>query len=204
MGYLRGTIELGLVYGGSGKNIIPCGYSDSSFNDNFTRASSCLGGIVMMNGAGVIAHSQESKSVLTSTTTAEYAAAAQVALSVGYIRDLLDEIFEKESSAVEINSSSPDRGSTMLSDFDYITSKLPLPSTEILVDNEAAICIGMNPDLRSKRGKHIHIRFEIVREMILSKKVYLKYINTKEQIADIFTKCLAKDAFVRLRDKFMS
>ena len=48
--------------------------------------------------------------------------------------------------------------------------------------------------------KHINVRFNNVREKVLSGSVVLEYINTKDQLADIFTKCLGKNEFVKLRD----
>ena len=42
--------------------------------------------------------------------------------------------------------------------------------------------------------KHIAIKYHNLRERVQEKEVKLKYVNTKEQIVDIFTKALPKDA----------
>ena len=75
-------------------------------------------------------------------------------------------------------------------------------SFDVFVDNQAAIHIGMN-DTSSKRSKHINLRFNNVREKVVSGLIKLRYIPTKDQLADILTKCLATPDFIRLRDQIM-
>ena len=49
--------------------------------------------------------------------------------------------------------------------------------------------------------KHIAIKYHFLRELVQDKEVKLEYVNKKEQIVDIFTKPLPKDAFLYLRGK---
>ena len=49
------------------------------------------------------------------------------------------------------------------------------------------------------KTKHIPIKYHFLREQVSQKMVKLEYIDTKEQIADIFTKPLPKEAFEHLR-----
>ena len=51
------------------------------------------------------------------------------------------------------------------------------------------------------KTKHIAIKYHFLRELVQDKEVRLKYVNTKEQIANIFTKPLSKDAFFYLKGK---
>ena len=67
-------------------------------------------------------------------------------------------------------------------------------------DNTSAINISKNPVMHTKT-KHIAIKYHYVRELVEDKEVKMEYINTKEQIVDIFTKPLLKDAFEYLRGK---
>ena len=67
-------------------------------------------------------------------------------------------------------------------------------------DNTSAINISKNPVMHSKT-KHIAIKYHFVRELVQDKEIRLEYVNSKEQIADIFTKPLPKDAFLYLRGK---
>lgn len=49
------------------------------------------------------------------------------------------------------------------------------------------------------KTKHISIKYHYLRDQVQEKKVRLKYVNSKEKIADIFTKSFPKDAFEYLR-----
>ena len=51
------------------------------------------------------------------------------------------------------------------------------------------------------KTKHIAIKYHFVKELVQDKEIGLEYVHTKEQIADIFTKPLPKDAFLHLRGK---
>ena len=67
-------------------------------------------------------------------------------------------------------------------------------------DNTSAINISKNPMVHAKT-KHIAIKYHYVRELVEDKQVKMKYINSKEKIANIFTKPLPKNAFDYLRAK---
>ena len=64
----------------------------------------------------------------------------------------------------------------------------------ILCDNTSVINISKNLVMHS-RTKHIAIRYHFFREKVANKEGKLEYVQTKNQIADIFTKALAKDTF---------
>ena len=49
------------------------------------------------------------------------------------------------------------------------------------------------------KTKHIAIKYHVLKEKVVEKEIGLEYINTKEKIADIFTKALPKDTFEYLR-----
>ena len=65
-------------------------------------------------------------------------------------------------------------------------------------DNTSDINISKNLVMHAKT-KHIAIKYHYVRELVEDKQVKMEYIHIKEQIADIFTKPLLKDAFEYLR-----
>ena len=67
-------------------------------------------------------------------------------------------------------------------------------------ENTSAINISKNPVMHAKT-KHIAIKYHYVRDLVEDKKVKMEYIHTKEQIVDIFTKPLPKDAYEYLRGK---
>jgi len=73
----------------------------------------------------------------------------------------------------------------------------PIP---IHCDNTSAISVSKNPVFHSKT-KHIPIKYHFLREQVTNQIVQVHYIPTTEQIADIFTKPLAKTPFEYLRQK---
>ena len=70
--------------------------------------------------------------------------------------------------------------------------------TAIHCDNSSAIQLSKNPVLHGK-SKHIDIRFHFLRELTKEGTVELIYCQSSKQIADIFTKPLKLETFVRLR-----
>ena len=85
----------------------------------------------------------------------------------------------------------------MMQTLEYLLAKYEHPII-INCDNTSAISISKNLVMHSKT-KHIPIRYHFVRDQVSQKVVKLVYIDTKEQIADIFTKPLPKEAFEHLR-----
>ena len=73
-------------------------------------------------------------------------------------------------------------------------------SVVIFSDNTSAINISKNLVMHTK-NKHIAIKYYCLGELVQDKEVRLEYVNTKEKIADIFTKPLPRDAFLYLRSK---
>jgi peroxiredoxin family protein len=72
--------------------------------------------------------------------------------------------------------------------------------TEIYIDNRSTIALAKNP-VYHERSKHIDTRHYFIREHMKNKKVKLISCKTNDQIADIFTKSLKGEIFIRL--KFM-
>ncbi|KXJ62539.1 hypothetical protein RP20_CCG000119 [Aedes albopictus] len=61
---------------------------------------------------------------------------------------------------------------------------------DILCDNQSAICVAKNGSY-NPRTKHVDIRYHFVHDSLDNGAIDLKYINTKQQAADGFTKPLA-------------
>jgi bifunctional DNase/RNase len=64
----------------------------------------------------------------------------------------------------------------------------------IYCDNTSAISISKNPVMHSKT-KHIPIKYNFLQEQVAEKNIRVEYVGTKEQVADIFTKTLPREAF---------
>ena len=73
-------------------------------------------------------------------------------------------------------------------------------STEILVDNQAAITISHNPVFHGKT-KHLNIKLFFLREVQKDGAIVLVYCKTEDQAADIFTKPLPVSKFEFPRTK---
>jgi hypothetical protein len=82
-----------------------------------------------------------------------------------------------------------------LRDFGYKFNKVPL-----LCDNESAIRMADNP-VEHSRTKHIAIRYHFLRDHQQKRDIKIAYINTKDQLADIFTKPLDEQSFTKLRNE---
>jgi hypothetical protein len=82
-----------------------------------------------------------------------------------------------------------------LRDYGYKFSKVPL-----LCDNESAIRMANNP-VEHSRTKHIAIRYHFLRDHQQKGDIEIAYINTKDQLAYIFTKPLDEKTFTKLRNE---
>jgi hypothetical protein len=85
-----------------------------------------------------------------------------------------------------------------LKDYGVTCDKVPL-----LCDNESAIKISHNPVQHSKT-KHIKIHHHFIQDHIKRGAIEIIYINTQEQLADIFTKPLGEARFRELRHELNS
>ena len=54
-----------------------------------------------------------------------------------------------------------------------------------------------------KRSKHIDQRYHYIRELVAERRIKIEYIPTDQNVVDMFTKPLASDRFVKLRDQLM-
>ncbi|CAH9076869.1 unnamed protein product [Cuscuta europaea] len=69
----------------------------------------------------------------------------------------------------------------------------------LLCDNVSASYLSANP-IQHARSKHIDINYHFVRERVAHGDLLVQYVPTKFQLADIFTKNLAPQRFLFLRD----
>ena len=82
-----------------------------------------------------------------------------------------------------------------LSDYGLDLSHIP-----IKCDNTSAINLTRNPVLHS-RTKHIEIRHHFLRDHVQKGDCTIEFVETKKQLADIFTKPLPRDTFYFIRNE---
>ena len=80
-----------------------------------------------------------------------------------------------------------------LSDYGILLDHIP-----IRCDNTNAIKLFKNP-VQYSRTKHIEIRHHFLRDHVLKGDCVLEFVDTNNQLADIFTKPLPKETFFTIR-----
>ena len=63
-------------------------------------------------------------------------------------------------------------------------------------DSQAAIAYTKDPKYHNKT-KRINIKYNFVKDMVAHKKVNMKYIPTREMVADPLTKPIPRDIFIK-------
>jgi len=82
-----------------------------------------------------------------------------------------------------------------LEDFSIRYKNIP-----ILCDNTSAINLSKNP-IQHSRSKHIEIKHHFIRDHVNKKEIELIFVDTKNQLVDIFTKPLVEDCFNFIKEK---
>ena len=132
--------------------------SDSDFASDKETRISVFGYIIYFCGIPIAWRSKGMKSVVLSTTEAEYMALSEVVKELKFIVQLL------QTMNIEVE----------------------LPIT-VHVDNVGAIWLSNNRTT-SDRTKHIDIRTSFVKEYQEDGKIIIKFVKSEENEADIFTK----------------
>ncbi|GJY35221.1 retrovirus-related pol polyprotein from transposon TNT 1-94 [Tanacetum coccineum] len=82
-----------------------------------------------------------------------------------------------------------------LTDYGLGFNKIPM-----YCDNKSAIALSCN-NVQHSRSKHIDIRFHFIKEHVENGVIELYFVNTEYQLADIFTKALARERIEFLINK---
>jgi hypothetical protein len=146
-------------------------YSDADWANCVDERKSTSEGAFFLGNSLVAWLSKKQGSISLSTTEVEYIAAATYCTQVLWMIQTLADLEVKYTAPIPIHC-----------------------------DNTSSINVSKNPILHSKI-KHIPIKYHFLREKVTNQIVQVHYIPTTEQIADIFTKPLAKTPFEYLRQK---
>ena len=186
--YLKGTLEIGLVYtrpkvlkkgeDSSGpfryvtEGRLLTGAADSSFADTEGRKTT-LGYCLQFCGNLIDYSTKTSTRVLDSSTDAECTALVNFSHANSWLRDFL-----KETELFEVNQ-----------------------PTQVLEDNTSATALCGTAS--AKRSRHFDIAFFKMKDGIQFGDFEIEPIDTDHNYADFFTKPLRKDKFERFRDQLM-
>ena len=177
--FLNGSRNLGITYSKSG-NSIPQIYSDATWaSDTFTQRS-VQAYVVLLYGAAVSWHCGTQKSVSLSSTESEYFALSEseTVKEAVYLKHTMSQM---KFASIEHWNTKP-----MI----------------IFEDNQAVIKIVVG-DIKHKNQKHILVRLQYVRELFQSKTILLVYVPSADNIADVLTKNLAREPFVRFQKSLL-
>lgn len=169
--YLKGTINLKLVFNKEVDVPVLEGYADSDWGTDVNDRKSTSGFVFKLFGSPVSWSTRKQPTVSLSSTEAEYIALCNAVCECLWIQSILKEM--------NIDNSIPGI---------------------IYEDNQACLSIARNPK-QHQRMKHIDIKYNFIRNVVQEEKVHLEYIETRNQLADIFTKGLSRIQFGRLRER---
>ena len=183
--YLKKTRDLGLRFKPDPTKGFEC-YCDADFSGNWNKpfaandpstAKSRSGWVVFYANCPIIWASKLQTQVALSTTEAEYIAMSMALRDVIPIMFLLQEMRHKN--------------------FKVICTE-PIVYCKVFEDNSGALELARLPKLRP-RTKHINICYHHFREHVRKGLIKIFPIDTRDQIADIFTKALPQNLLQRHR-----
>ena len=128
----------------------------------------------MYCGANLISWaSRKQRTVARSSIESEYTALADATAEGVWIRSLLHEL------------------------------RVPIVASPTLwCDNLGVTFLSANPIFHA-RTKHVEVDHHFVRELVARSQLHVRFLPSKEQLADIFTKPLPRSNFVSIRDKLL-
>jgi hypothetical protein len=145
------------------------GYTDSDLANCIDTRRSVSGYCCTLGGGIVTWSARQQKTVSLSTCEAEYVAASEAASELTWLRTLLSEL-----------------------DFPQLSA------TPLLCDNNGSIVLTEDSSFHA-RVKQIDIKYHSIRQHVTHGRLKLRYVRSKDNLADMFTKALPKKDFERLR-----
>ena len=145
-------------------------YIDSDYAGDLDERKSTSDYVFLLSSRVVSWSSKKQPIVSLSSTEAEFIAAASCACQAVYFKRVLEKLGQNQDK-----------------------------STIIRCDSSSVIKLSKNPVMHG-RSKHIDVRVHFLRELTKAGTVELVHCGTQEQVADVMTKPLKLDAFLKLRE----
>ena len=204
--YLKKTKDDGLILKPGPELRVDC-YVDADFGGLFSvedkqdpiSVKSRTGYVITYRGAPLMWASKMQTQVALSTMEAEYIALSQSMRDLIPIREIL-----KEVMTIVFNKSPTISYHSHCKAFDDTvgTSSHVIPQSTVYEDNDACLKFARMPKL-TPRTKHIGIPYHWFRTQVERLEIHIERIDTKDQLADQFTKGLPVDAFRQARKRLM-
>lgn len=153
------------------------GWNAETAADDSTTAKSRSTYIIINASCPIVWASKMQTNIALSTTESEYSALSEAAREVLWLMGLMEEV--KGNMVAE-------------------TITIPTIRCTMFEDNIGAKEMATIPKMRP-RTKHINGRMHHFRGAVSAGKLKIESIDTTKQLADIGTKLLAKDLFMRLQ-----
>ncbi|XP_022023650.1 uncharacterized mitochondrial protein AtMg00810-like [Helianthus annuus] len=146
------------------------GFSDADWARFLETRRSTYGYSIFLGGNLVSWCAKKQPTVSRSSFESEYRAMANTAAKIIWVTQLLKEL-----------------------------GTLPSGPPTLLCYNQSALFLTQNP-VAHKRIKHLELDVHFIRELVSSGKLITKFVPSKLQVADIFTKSLSRPQFDIFRD----
>ncbi|KAL4204041.1 hypothetical protein AMTRI_Chr01g130220 [Amborella trichopoda] len=181
--YIQGTKKHNIKYiFENNTNLV--GFSNSDWVGIIDDRKS-TSGYILCQGTKVISWSSRKQNTMAlSSTEAESISTTSVVYEAIWLRRILSNLQQKQNASTTIF---------------YDLQQKQNTSTTIFYDNMSAIIMTKNLIFHN-RSKHIEIRHHFIRELTEKGEIEPKFINTNDQLTNIFAKTISTEQFIQFRD----
>ena len=144
-------------------------FTDSDYAGDMEDRKSTSGYVFVLSSGAVSWSSKKQPIVTLSTTEAEFVAAAMCVCQALWIKRILKELGYSNEDCIQVKC-----------------------------DNNSTIKLSKNPVMHG-RSKHIDVRYHFLRNLTKEGTIALVHCGSQDQVADLMTKPLKLDAFLKLR-----
>ena len=173
--YVKGTVQGKLIFRKSDEPLIIEGYCDADWASSLEDRKSITGYCFQISPTGPMISwkSRKQPTVALSTCEAEYMSLVAAIQEGKYLTSFLNEIINLNQKMFTLHS-----------------------------DNQSAIALAKNP-VQHQRTKHIDVKYHFVRDGISDGKLKLLYVPSENNLADLFTKPVAKPNNCKFKSMIM-